>query len=159
MDYIALKPIRLDKQYSIGDTIPSTAIDPMMVKRLTNWGKISPSIASDTGSDGDEAEKALEAIAREQAELEKGKKALASDVAKHEKAKKASEKAIETAKAEAEALKAEAEKLMEEATAKMEQVEAAKEGEKTGVEEGEQTALPDTPPDKEKDSDEPPVED
>lgn len=40
MAYIANKPVRFDKDYSIGEIIPDEVIDPEMKKRLISWGKI-----------------------------------------------------------------------------------------------------------------------
>ena len=40
MAYIANKPVRFDKDYSIGEIIPDEIIDPKMEKRLISWGKI-----------------------------------------------------------------------------------------------------------------------
>ena len=40
MAYIANKPVRFDKDYSIGEIIPDGVIDPKMEKRLIDWGKI-----------------------------------------------------------------------------------------------------------------------
>ncbi len=40
MAYIANKPVRFDKDYSIGDIIPDEVIDLKMKKRLIDWGKI-----------------------------------------------------------------------------------------------------------------------
>ena len=38
--YIARKPARFDKDYAVGDVIPSDVIEPRNVKRLIEWGKI-----------------------------------------------------------------------------------------------------------------------
>lgn len=157
MDYTALKPVRLDKLYAIGETIPDTALEPTMVKRLMSWGKITPVVGAQAGTD-EEVQKALEELAKEKAELDKAKKALATETTKQKKAKEAADKAIEAGKAEAEAMKAEAEKLMAEAEALMAKAEASTEGDKTGAGEGEQTALPDTPPDGENSEGEPPAD-
>lgn len=40
MAYIANKPVRFDKDYSIGEIVPDEVIDPKMKKRLIDWGKI-----------------------------------------------------------------------------------------------------------------------
>ena len=40
MAYIANKPVRFDKDYSIGEIIPDEVIDSKMKKRLISWGKI-----------------------------------------------------------------------------------------------------------------------
>ncbi len=39
--YIALKPVRFDRTYAVGETIPGNVIDPRSVKRLTEAGKIA----------------------------------------------------------------------------------------------------------------------
>ena len=38
--YIALKPVRFDKDYAIGEVIPDQFIDQKMARRLIGWGKI-----------------------------------------------------------------------------------------------------------------------
>ena len=40
MAYIANKPVRFDKDYSIGEIIPDDVIDSKMGKKLISWGKI-----------------------------------------------------------------------------------------------------------------------
>jgi hypothetical protein len=39
--YVATKPIRLDKDYAVGDTIPDDALDKAMIPRFIGWGKIA----------------------------------------------------------------------------------------------------------------------
>ena len=40
MAYIANRPVRFDRDYAIGEIIPTAVIDPRMVKKLTDMGKI-----------------------------------------------------------------------------------------------------------------------
>jgi len=39
--YVALKPVRFDRTYAVGEEIPPEVIDPRSVKRLIDWGKIA----------------------------------------------------------------------------------------------------------------------
>jgi hypothetical protein len=41
MSYKALKPIRFDKYYAIGEIIPDSVVDPKTVKRLIENGKVA----------------------------------------------------------------------------------------------------------------------
>jgi len=38
--YVAVKHVRFDRDYSAGQEIPINVINPKMIKRLTEWGKI-----------------------------------------------------------------------------------------------------------------------
>ncbi len=38
--YIANKPVRFDKNYNIGEIIPTEVIDPKMTRKLTEMGRI-----------------------------------------------------------------------------------------------------------------------
>lgn len=40
MAYIAGKPVRFDRNYSVGERIPDSVIDPRAVPRLINMGRI-----------------------------------------------------------------------------------------------------------------------
>lgn len=40
MAYIALKPIRFDRFYAVGEIIPEKAVDPAMAKKHIIWGSI-----------------------------------------------------------------------------------------------------------------------
>ncbi len=40
MSYIAIKPVRFDKDYAIGEIIPDDVIDPAMINRLSEMGRI-----------------------------------------------------------------------------------------------------------------------
>jgi hypothetical protein len=61
MAYIAIKPIRFDKDYAIGEIVPEGVIDPKMAPRLIGWGKIAridlPGTPQDapTGNEGERA--------------------------------------------------------------------------------------------------------
>jgi hypothetical protein len=75
--YYALKPLRFDKSYSIGEPIAEDKIDPRIVKRLIKQGKISerftifeavivdsgqaepPNLEPDTGETGQQESGAL----------------------------------------------------------------------------------------------------
>ena len=56
--YIALKPVRFDRDYAAGETIPADVVDPKGVKRLIDWGKIQRVTEPDAIL-GDDPEKAV----------------------------------------------------------------------------------------------------
>jgi len=43
--YMAMKPVRFDKKYAAGETIPDGVINPGRVKRLIEWGMIQPVVS------------------------------------------------------------------------------------------------------------------
>jgi hypothetical protein len=49
--FIAVKPVRFDRAYAVGDAIPGTVVDKRSVKRLIEAGRIAP--APDEGTPGD----------------------------------------------------------------------------------------------------------
>lgn len=41
MAYIALKPVRFDKDYAIGEIIPDGVVNPAIADRIMAWGKMA----------------------------------------------------------------------------------------------------------------------
>lgn len=56
MAYIAIKPVRFDRRYSIGEIIPDAVVDPARAPKLREMGLIqaSPEEAADAADGGDE---------------------------------------------------------------------------------------------------------
>ena len=49
--YIAAKPVRFDRDYAVGETIPGGVIDRRNVKRLVEMGRIRVAAEQDDGSE------------------------------------------------------------------------------------------------------------
>lgn len=88
MAYKAIKPVRFDRRYSIGETIPDAVVDPARAPNLQAMGMIMPmpkeelpkadqrpqKIASDDGGDTPaDAENAADEAATVPAEAKKAK--------------------------------------------------------------------------------------
>ncbi|MCL2388109.1 MAG: hypothetical protein FWC89_11275 [Defluviitaleaceae bacterium] len=57
--YVAVRPVRFDKDYAIGDAIPAEVIDPKHVKRLIESGRIALANESREQSPDNEMAKVL----------------------------------------------------------------------------------------------------
>jgi hypothetical protein len=56
--YVAIKPVRFDRNYAVGELIAASVIDPKTVKRIIDWGKIQRVIEPDIPT-GDDPEKTV----------------------------------------------------------------------------------------------------
>ena len=61
MAYLAVKPVRFDRSYAIGEIVPDGAVDPKMEKRLLDWGQIVKiAEPSDSGASNETVQKVLD---------------------------------------------------------------------------------------------------